>query len=278
METKILKSEPISYGERFVMTFIMMALVKNLPKLSLKLLRVTDPTEFVIKECLGLKTSGVAAMAGCTTTDTVVHNAANLLLTMSNGTVLIPQLYTSNQVLGQKKITVDLYNKVINFMKGACNDAATTTGDITAGITLANICGGRLTKKITSTQPDFGVTAAGIGWVQIHAKKVARGEEGHIFRVAVVSGKGVIPAKGTYVDCYSLEGTIEVTDLTSGTILAINHSGILPVGHGSKIPVISPVKLKKATKMAASKKKHPVFSIASPDPYIWDGWIYVVVL
>ncbi len=232
METKILKSEPISYGERFVMTFIMMALVKNLPKLSLKLLRVTDPTEFVIKECLGLKTSGVAAMAGCTTTDTVVHNAANLLLTMSNGTVLIPQLYTSNQVLGQKKITVDLYNKVINFMKGACNDAATTTGDITAGITLANICGGRLTKKITSTQPDFGVTAAGIGWVQIHAKKVARGEEGHIFRVAVVSGKGVIPAKGTYVDCYSLEGTIEVTDLTSGTILAINHSGILPVGHG----------------------------------------------
>jgi len=255
-----------------------MSIMRNPSKINLKLLRVTDPTDLVIKECLGLKTTGVAAMAGCTTTDTMVHNAANLLLTMSNGTILIPQLYTSNQVLGQKSITVDLYNKVINFMKGACNDAAVQAGNITAGINLANTCGGRLTKKITSTQPDFGATAAGVGWVQIHARKVVRGQEGHIFRVAVVSSKGVIPAKGSWLDCFSLECTIELSDLTSGTILAINHSSILPVGHGSKVPVISPLKLKKATKMAASKKKYPVFNITSPDPYTWDGWIYIVVL
>ncbi|MGD0711109.1 MAG: hypothetical protein ABR968_07975 [Bacteroidales bacterium] len=35
--------------------------------------------------------------------------------------------------------------------------------------------------------------------------------------------------------------------------------------------------LKKATKMAASKKKHPVFSITSPDPYVWSDWVYVVI-
>ena len=192
METKIVKTETITYSERFVLTFIMMALIKNLPKLNLKLLRVTDPTELVIKECLGLKTTGVAAMAGCTTTDTMVHNAANTLQTMENGTLLKPQLYTSNQVLGQKKTTVDLYNKVINFMKGACNDASVAAGDITAGITLANTCGGRLTKKTGGAQPDYGVTAAGIGWLRIHAKKVVKGMEGHIFKVAIVSDKGVI--------------------------------------------------------------------------------------
>ncbi|MGD0710420.1 MAG: hypothetical protein ABR968_04505 [Bacteroidales bacterium] len=278
MKTQILKTEPISYGERFVMTFIMMALMKNLSKINLILLKVSDPTELVIKEALGLKTTGVAAMAGCTTTDTMVHNAANLLQTMVNGTVLKPQLYTSNQVQGQKKTTVELYNKVISFMKGACNDAAEQAGDVAAGITLANTCGGRIAKKIAGAQPDFGVTAAGPGWVQIHAKKVVKGMEGHIFRCAVVSAKGVIPAKTSCLDCFSLEGTIEVTDLTSGTILAINHSSILPVGHGSRSPVITPLKLKKATKMAASKKKHPVFNITSPDPYVWDGWIFVVIL
>jgi hypothetical protein len=258
--------------------FAMMALMKNLSKINLILLKVSDPVDLVVKEALGLKTTGIAAMSGCTTTDTMVHNAGNLLQTMSNGTLLKPQLYTSNQVLGQKKTTVELYNKVINFMKGACNDAAEQAGDITAGITLANTCGGRIAKKTTSTQTDFGVTAAGPGWVQIHAKKVVKGQEGHIFRCGIVTAKGIIPAKTSCQDFVSLECTIEVTDLTSGTILAINHSGILPVGHSSKTPVITPIKLKKATKMAASKKKHPVFNFTSTDPYIWDGWIFVVIL
>ncbi len=93
----------------------------------------------------------------------------------------------------------------------------------------------------------------------------------------MVSAKGVIPAKGNCLDFFSLECTIELTDLTSGNILAINHSCILHVGHGSKTPVITPALLKKATLMAASKKKHPVFNITIPDPYAWDGWIYIVI-
>ncbi len=277
METTIEKPQPMSYGQRFVMTFILMSVTKNLPKIGLILLKISNPTDLVIKESLGLKTTGVAAMAGCTTTDTMVHNAANLLQTMLNGTLLKPQLYTSNQVLGQKKITVELYNKVISFMKGACNDAAEAVGDVTAGITLANTCGGRIAKKTASTQPDFAVTAAGPGWVVIHARKVVKGQEGHIFRCCIVTAKGIVPAKASCTDYVSLECTIEITDLTSGTILAINHSGILPVGHSSKTPVITPLKLKKATKLAASKKKHPSFSFTSADPYTWDGWIYVVI-
>jgi hypothetical protein len=250
--------------------------MKNLPKIGLVLLKITDPTDFVIKECLGLKTTGVAAMAGCTTTDVMVHNAGNLLFTMENGTLLRPQLYTPNQVLGQKKIAVDLYNKVINFMKGACNDLAEQAGDVTAGITLANTCGGRLAKKITGKQTDFGVIASGPGWIIVHAKKVGKGVEGHIFRVGPTTDKDVVPAKTACVDCVALEGTIEVTDIKSKTVLAINHSGVLPVNHKAATPTTPTAKTKKATKLAASKKKHPVFNINTPDPYTWDGWIYVV--
>ncbi|MGD0711664.1 MAG: hypothetical protein ABR968_10860 [Bacteroidales bacterium] len=275
MKTKNLKSEPISYSERFLMTFIMMSIMRNPSKINLKLLKVTDPTDYVIKECLGLKTTGVAAMAACPTTDTMVHTAANLLQTMDNGTLLKPQLYTSNQVLGQKKTTVDLYNKVINFMKGACNDASIAAGDITAGINLANTCGGRLTKKVGGKQPDFGVIAVGPGWVLVHAKKCRRGVEGHIFRVAIVSGKGVIPAKGSYTDCVSLEGTIQLSDLSSGTILAINHTSVVPVSRTKSPFVIPTAKTKKTAKATITDKHHPIFSITSPDPYIWDGWIYI---
>jgi hypothetical protein len=277
MKTEALKKEHLTYGERCLVMFYLMSIMRNPSKINLKLLKVTDPTDFVIKECLGLKTSGVAAMAACPTTDTMVHNAADTLQTYETGSLLKPQLYTSNQVLGQKKTTVDLYNKVISFMKGACNDASVAAGDISAGITLANTCGGRLAKKTGGAQPDYGVTAAGTGWVRIHAKKVVKGMEGHIFKLAVVSDKGVIPVDSSCILFVSLEGTIEIIGLTSKTVLAINHSSILPVGHGGKTPVITPVLLKKATLMAASKKKHPVFNITIPDPYAWDGWIYVVI-
>src|ERR1035437_7254411 len=45
METKIVKSEPSSFGQRFVMTFIMMALMKNMPKIkvSRKYRKFIDP-------------------------------------------------------------------------------------------------------------------------------------------------------------------------------------------------------------------------------------------
>jgi hypothetical protein len=275
MKTKIEKPKHLTYSERCVVMFYLLSIMRNPSKINLKLLRVTDPTDFVIKECLGLKTTGVAAMAGCTTTDTMVHNAANLLQTMENGTLLKPQLYTSNQVLGQKKTTVDLYNKVISFMKGACNDASIAAGDITAGITLANECGGRLAKKVGGKQPDFGVTASGPGWVLVHAKKCRKGQEGHIFRVAVVTAKGVVPLKGSWLDCVSLEGTIQISDLSSGTILAINHSAIVPVVRTKSPAVIPTAKTKKSAKTNITDKHHPIFSITSPDPYTWDGWIYI---
>ena len=37
MKTEILKPEPMSYGERFVMMFTMMAIVKNLPMITVLL-------------------------------------------------------------------------------------------------------------------------------------------------------------------------------------------------------------------------------------------------
>lgn len=251
--------------------------IKNLPSIGLHELSMSDSNAVVIKESLTLKTTGVAAMSGCTTADTQVHTAANLLQTYETGANLNPPLYTTAQVNAQKKITILLYNKVIRFMKGAANDLAIQTGDVNTGINMAEGCGATLSKKTTPTVTDFGVIEFGPNWIKVHAKKAVSGYEGHIFRCGLVPAKGTPPAKGAWVDFYTLSCTIEISDLASGTVLAINHSGILPVGHTKTPPVVTPVKMKKATKLPASKAKHPVFSFTSPDPYTWDGWIFVVI-
>ncbi len=158
-----------------MLRIFMLALIsKNLPKIDILELKYDDPDETVIGEGLTLKTTGIAAMSGCTTTDVMVHNAATLMQTMLTGSKLRPQLYTTSQVKSQKRITVDLYNKVIRFMKGAVNDVAESSGDVNTGVTLAINCGGRLAKKSTSTQTDFGVTESGPGWIKVHAKKVVK--------------------------------------------------------------------------------------------------------
>jgi hypothetical protein len=277
MKTKIEKPETMTYGERFVWNFILMSVIKNLPKIGIKVLTKSDSVPYIINESLLLKTTGVAAMSGCTTTDTMVHNAANLLQTMYTGSKLIPALYSNSAVNTQKNIVIVLYNKVILFMKGAANDLAIQAGDITAGNTMVIGCGASLSKKTTSSQPDFAVTASGPNWVQVHAKKAIKGVEGHIFICAIVPAKGTVPAESACKYYVTLECNVVINDLPSGSILAINHSGIIPVGH-TKTPVpITPLKAKKVTKTPASKKKHPTFSYTSPDPYTWDGWIYVVI-
>ena len=58
MKTKIEKTEHLTYGERCLVMFYLLSIMRNPSKINLKLLRVTDPTDFVIKECLGLKTTG----------------------------------------------------------------------------------------------------------------------------------------------------------------------------------------------------------------------------
>ncbi|MGD0711394.1 MAG: hypothetical protein ABR968_09455, partial [Bacteroidales bacterium] len=205
--------------------------IRNMPSIGINELSVNDPATEVIKDSLALTTSGVAAMSGCTTTDTMVHNAGNLLQVKLSGSLVRPQLYTNTEVTAQKRITVKLYNKVINFMKGAADDEATQAGDINAGIVLVLGCGAHLSKKVSGSQPDFGVTGSGVGWVKIHARKAVEGAEAHIFRLCIVAAKNTLPSKGDCVDFVSLEGTIEVSGLPSGTVLAINHTSILPVSH-----------------------------------------------
>jgi hypothetical protein len=111
----------------------------------------------------------------------------------------------------------------------------------------------------------------------VHAKKLIKGVEGHIFRCCVVSAKNVIPATNTCANFVDLEGTIQITDLPSQQVLAINHATILPANHKAATPVTPIAKMKKASKAAVTKTKHPVFSYTSPDPYTWDGWIWATI-
>ena len=240
--------------------------LKNMLSIGINELSVNDKTDKVIKDSLALTTSGVAAMSGCTTPDTTVHDAAHLLQTYESGSLQSPQLYTNSQVTGQKRITVKLYNKVINFMKGAADDEATQAGDINAGIALVLGCGAHLSKKTTSTQPDFGITGSGPNWIKIHIRKIVEGAEGHIFKCAIVSDKGTVPTDADCVYFFSMEGTIEIHNVPSGKILAINHASILPVSHTKPKSEDDSAKMKKATVLPLSDAKHPVFLLQFSRP------------
>jgi hypothetical protein len=277
MKTKILKPEPMSYGQRFVMTFIMLSVIKNLPKIQALELTESTPTTQVINDALQIKTTGDHDCTAPPVTDALLHGAANQLQTVYTGSKASPPLYTSGNVITQKNIVITMYNKVINYIKGVANDVAIAAGDVTAGNSVVTRCGGKLKKKSVPFKPDFGVTKSGTAWVQIHAKKAKKGNEGHIFKCGITTTKGTPPAKTAIFEFFSLECDIIINDLTSGTILAIDHASIVPVSHAKKISVLVPATAKKATPTPMSKAKHPVFSITSPDSYTWNGWIYVVI-
>ena len=58
MKTKNVNPEPLSYGERFVMTFAMIAIVKNLPMITVLLATKRTSTSTLIKDCNLQKTVG----------------------------------------------------------------------------------------------------------------------------------------------------------------------------------------------------------------------------
>ncbi len=143
------------------------------------------------------------------------------------------------------------------------------------GITVVTRTGFNLGKKVVGKKPDFGVTASGPNWVQLHVKKSKKGTEGHKWRFALVTAKGIAPAKTTLIDESSMECDIVIQDLPTGSILAIQHAPIIPVAKKKKTPLSLPLTGKKAKPTAGSKANHPVFSYTSPDAYDWSDFIYI---
>jgi len=250
--------------------------IKNLGKIHVMRVSMRTPTQTLINNGLTVKTAGDPDVTAPPVTDAVFQLQVTKLQTMLTGSKLSPPTYTTGQVKTQKSIVVTSYNKIAANVEGVAEDVAITAGDINAGITVVTRVGFKTGKKGTGKRPDFGVTATGPGFVQVHVKKDVKGNEGHLFRVAIVAAKGTLPAKATLITYYTLACDIIIQDLPTAAILAIQHANVVPATHGKKASITPPLTGKKAAPVTVSKAHHPVFSYANPDPYTWSDFIYGV--
>lgn len=249
--------------------------MKNLSKIQVVELHTNESVEKVIQDSLQIKTTGDPDAGAASVTDLVLHGAANTLQSMYTGSKLSPPTYTAGQVTTQKNKVITLYNKNALYVKSVAIDVANTAADVNAGITVVTRTGFNVAKKTGGKRPDFGVTASGPNWVQIHVKKSKKGAEGHKWRFALVTEKGTPPAKTTLIDESSMECDIVIQDLPTGSILAIQHAPIIPVAKKRKTRLSLPLTGKKAKPTAGSKANHPVISFTSPDAYAWSDFIYI---
>ena len=249
--------------------------VTSLPAIQVKKLAQSASTPSVIAAALQVKTTGDADVTAAPVSDATLTASANLLQTYLTASKASPPTKTSAQVNGQKAIVITQYNKNVAYVQSVAIDVATAHGDASFGNSVVTRCGFKLKKAPGGgKKPDFGITASGSGWVQVHTKKDKKGAEGHIWRVALTTAIGTPPAKADIIYFFSLECDILIQNIPSGKIIAIDHASIISVAHTKKTLGNIPLTGKKAATIAASKANHPAFSFATPDPYAWKGWIY----
>ena len=250
--------------------------ITNLGKIHVMRVSTRTPTQTLINDGIGVNTAGDPDVTNPPVTDAVFQPQVTKLQTILTGSKKSPPTYTTTQVKTQRGIVITSYNKIAANVEGVAEDVAIAAGDINAGITVVTRVGCKIGKKGSNKRTDFGITATGPGFVQVHVKKQKKGSEGHLFRVAIVTARGVLPAKATLLTFYSLACDIIIQDLPTAAIVAIQHANVVPVSHGKKTSVTPPLTGKKASPVPASKANHPVFSYANPDPYTWSDFIYGV--
>ncbi len=254
--------------------------MKNLGKIQVLEVSAETPTETLINDALLIHTSGDAVAGGAPITDLVLHGAANTLQTMYTGYHASPPTYTSGQVTTQKNIVVALYNQNVGYMKGVANAAAVTAGDITAGNVVVTRCGFRLKKKGVRGPKIFKGTSTIAGEIDLTTKSVGV-RATYIRQYGVTPTKDIPPATPNPEYIISLTADASITNLKSGTIIAIREATIVPVPRKKKTGTGASVSTPPATGRASTPNKSTnakkaVFTDGAVH-YIFGNWIYVTV-
>src|ERR1035437_9619408 len=249
--------------------------ITTLSAIQVKKLAVSTSATAVIKAALLVKTAGDPDVTAPPVSDVTIHASANLLQNMETGSKASPPTYTTGQVSGQKHIVITQYNEIVGNVQTVAIRVANAHSDASFGNTVATRCGFKLSKaKTPGKQPDFGFTASGPGWKQVHAKKAKKGNEGHVFRAALTSADGTSPNKADIIYFFTLECDIIIKDIPKGKILAVDHASVLPGSHSKTTGTTGMATGKAASTISVSKGNHPTFSLLTADPYTWKGWIY----
>jgi hypothetical protein len=274
METTILKPEPMSYGQRFVMTFAMVALVKNLPLITVLLASKKTSTPTLVKDCNLQKTTGDPLVVAPPVNDTTIKGQASTLSNTYDDFLGKPPTATSAQVTTARNTCINSYNQNAMYIQGIARNAAIAAGDVSVGIQVVIRCGYKVKKTKAPTTRVFKVTPSGIGAVEITTKAVAP-RAGYIRQYGPTTAKNVVPAV-IAEDLYSLEADVHVTNLKSGTIYGFREASILPLKRAGTNSVPTSLVKKAATPTIATNVHKVTFSDGA-EHYTWSNWVYVVI-
>jgi len=254
--------------------------MKNLGKIQVLEVSAETPTETLINDALLIHTTGDAVAGGAPVTDTVLQTAANKLQTTYTGFHASPPTYTSAQVTTQKNIVVALYNQNVGYMKGVANIAAVTAGDTSAGTAVVTRCGFKLKKKGVRGNKTFSGSSTIAGEIDITTPSAGK-RATYIRQYGVTATKDVPPAIPNPDFLVSQTAAASITNLKSGSIIAIREATIVPVPRKKKTGTGSSTSTPPATARASTPNKSTntqkaVFTDGAVH-YIFGNWIYVTV-
>ena len=227
-----------------------------------------------------VKTAGDPIAVAPPVTDTVIHAAANTLQTLYNGTQTKPPTVLESTVQTQFNVVATMYRKNGSYLKIVANDAAIAAGDVNVGIAVVQRCGYKVKGDKAPTTKTFKGNSTVSNQVDVDTKSPGAGTI-YVRQYGVTATKDV-PPTGVAELLISKKGSISITNLKSGNIIAVREAYILSVprkhkrGTRGTTGVIPSASGRNATTTASSTGNKIVFSDAA-EHYNFGNWIYVVV-
>jgi hypothetical protein len=246
--------------------------LKNISLITVLTLSTRNSTMTIVERGNLQHTAGNAALPAMPTNDTAMAALVGPLLTTYNSFKAVPPLTTSAQVTSKKTAVVTAYNQNAGYIQGIARAEAIAAGDVNVGIQLVNASGYKLKKTKSPSTRVFKVTNAGIGAVEITSKAVAT-RAGYIRQYGPTTAKNVPPVV-IAEDLYSLEVSIYLNNLKSGTMYGFREASILPVTR-STVNTLPISAVKKIATPTIATKSHKVSFSDGAEHYSWCPWQYL---
>ncbi len=181
----------------------------------------------------------------------------------------------TNQKDHQSTELMEALTTLAHYAEDVSNKAA--SGDVTQAEGWILSAGFQLKKKGAKSARVLEFVKTKTGFVHVRAPR-SYNREVHLWKYGLTSQKDVVPSSSKLL--ISLEADISISDLPSGSIIAVQHGSVVPSGRNAKFtkPDAAFTSHEKiSVSIPTGIDKHPVFSHNTSDYYQWGGWIYIIV-
>lgn len=257
---------------------IIMAMIKNLPKLNVSHNYKKLKTPALHSWAHTTKFSGDPLCGTPDVPDATIYTYSDNMLTAYNVLQANPSKAQTALVKSLRKTLLTALDLNANYLEGKANGAAIAAGDSAVGVNVINRINFQVAGK-GIIRKTIGIVETAIGWVHVREAKTIKGVEGHIWEAGVTTAKGVPPT--TVKRWFTLSCDCIFFDIPSGTIVGYHHASVVSAGRKTTptgLPVIPKSVTSKTTSLLpASKSKHPMIDFNNANPYTFGEWRYVII-